>query len=64
MKPGIVIDAIVWEQIVSVSAFKRDLWTNDQICLEFESADGGTTELNEDMSGWNELLSTLPSLLL
>jgi hypothetical protein len=52
-----------WSKIKRITAFKRDLYTVDCICLLFESAERPELEANEDMKGWSNLLEALPSLL-
>jgi hypothetical protein len=52
-----------WSGICLVTAFKRDLFTVDCICLHFADADGTVVELNEEMAGWNRLVDALPTLL-
>ena len=51
-----------WSEVAKVSAYKRDLFTVDQICLLFETA-RGPLEVNDDMMGWTELLEALPDRL-
>ncbi len=53
---------LLWQDVTSALAFKRDCITTDQICIAFSTAEGGL-EINEDMDGWQELISSLPSLL-
>src|SRR6185295_2147472 len=57
------IHFIAWSNIVRVVAFKRDLLTVDCICLAFATADGMTTEVNEEMEGWEALTDALPKYL-
>jgi hypothetical protein len=51
-----------WSAIDRAEAFKRDLFAVDLICLELRT-DGGWFEVNEDMAGWDALLSELPERL-
>ena len=55
--------SLAWNKVVSVKAFKRDLFAVDQICLEFELKDGGALEIHEEMQGWKSLVSKLPDYL-
>lgn len=55
--------SLAWNKVVSVKAFKRDLFAVDQICLEFELKDGGALEIHEGMQGWQSLVSKLPDYL-
>jgi len=53
-----------WKDIEKIHAFKRDLLTTDLICLAFEKS--GTEEwyeINEEMSGYNDLLEALQNHL-
>jgi hypothetical protein len=53
------VQSIAWSEVVRVVAFKRDLYTVDCICLAFATADGMTTEVNEEMEGWEALTEAL-----
>jgi hypothetical protein len=55
--------SISWMKIKRVTAFKRDLFTVDCICLLFETADEMTLEINEDMKGWPEFSGALDKYL-
>jgi hypothetical protein len=57
------VHSIPWRDIVRVVAFKRDWLTVDCICLAFATADGTTTEVNEEMDGWETLTDGLPTYL-
>ena len=52
-----------WTEIVEGVAFKRDCFSVDQINLEFRFAAGGFLCVNEDMSGWTDLVNALPEVL-
>jgi len=52
-----------WADVCRATAFKRDLFTVDCICLRLGLADGTGVELNEEMAGWNRLMDALPVLL-
>jgi hypothetical protein len=52
-----------WSGACLVTAFKRDLFAVDCICLQLAGADGTGVELNEEMAGWNRLLDALPTQL-
>ena len=54
---------IAWSDIVRVVAFKRDLLTVDCICLAIATTDGTTTEVNEEMEGWEAFTGGLPKHL-
>jgi len=55
--------SIAWSDVCSATAFKRDLWSVDCICLHFGRADDTGVEVDEDMAGWNRLMNALPTLL-
>ncbi|MFZ1786879.1 MAG: hypothetical protein WAT92_01150 [Saprospiraceae bacterium] len=46
-------DQIKWAEIEKIIAFKKELVTEDQICLEFES-NNRTFYCSEDYEGWIE----------
>jgi hypothetical protein len=52
-----------WSAIERVTAFKRDFLTVDCICLAFECTDERTTEINEEIDGWQEFQTALPTHL-
>ena len=52
-----------WSEIWRATAFKRDLFTVDCICLFLARADGTGIELNEEMARWNSLVEALPKYL-
>ena len=52
-----------WEEIQKITAFKRDLWSVDQICLFIARADETGIELNEEMKGWSGFIQALPQFL-
>jgi hypothetical protein len=47
-----------WSAVDRVEAFKRDLYALDLICLELR-ARGSWVEVNEEMEGWDLLLSAM-----
>ena len=57
------LHSIAWSEIVRVVAFKRDWLTVDCICLAIATTDGTTTEVNEEMEGWEALTDALPKHL-
>jgi hypothetical protein len=54
---------IRWNSIQLAVAFKRDIFSQDLVCLGLELQPQGTVELNESMIGWSELLKALPDYL-
>lgn len=54
---------LAWADVTRATAYKRDLFSVDLVCLLFESADGRWIEVDEELAGWHELLETLPRAL-
>ncbi len=54
---------INWSDIDSISVFKRDLITFDEICMELLTKSEKRIELNEEMTGWEELVKAMPEHL-
>ena len=54
---------VSWSDVKTVTAFKRDQYATDLMCLLFEMPGRGTLELNEDMQGWQHLIESLPNYL-
>lgn len=54
---------MVWDDAISIKAFKRDIWAVDLICLVIELSNGGGIEVNEEMGGWDSLVQKLPEYL-
>jgi hypothetical protein len=54
--------ALEWDEVTSVVAFKRDVFTVDLICLAFNTADR-VCEINEEMIGYKALVKHLPTFL-
>jgi len=54
---------IQWGQVQTITAYKRDLFTYDLICLLFSSHIGPEIELNEEMPNWQSLVDALPRFL-
>src|SRR6187549_3991879 len=55
-----VESAFRWSDVQSISAFKRDQFTVDEVCLAFDVG-WGVVELNEDTKGYPELARDLPN---
>jgi len=52
---------LMWTQISCINAFKRDLFSYDLICFEFQIADKKLVlEVNEEMDGFDLLVKALP----
>jgi hypothetical protein len=52
-----------WKDVITVEAFKRDLYIVDLICLKFLSEDKTTIEIDEEMDGWQSLIENLHEYL-
>ena len=51
-----------WKDVVSVLAYKRDVFAYDLICLAFSSGEI-QVEVHEQMDGWSDLIERLPVVL-
>lgn len=49
-----------WAEVTQVTAFKRDLWATDLICLFLSKADDTGIEVHEEMNEWSKFLDDLP----
>ena len=49
-----------WVDVCRGTAFKRDLFAVDCICLHLGLADDSGVELDEEMAGWNRVMEVLP----
>jgi hypothetical protein len=58
MRDGGDICSFAWSEVRRIVAYKRDLITTDQVCLEFELGDR-TCIADEEASGWEELTSQM-----
>src|SRR3954452_2512725 len=52
-----------WDDAIVLTAFKRDLYVVDRICLEFELKDREIIEVDEEMKGFDSLVQKLPEYL-
>lgn len=43
-----------WKEIVKITAFKRDLFTTDLICMQMTKDERNFIEVNEEMNGFEE----------
>jgi hypothetical protein len=55
---------MLWPEVDSAIAFKRDEFVVDCICLLFAREDGTGVEADEEMEGWREFTEVLPTYLL
>ncbi len=51
-----------WTEVLKVTAFKRDLFAYDLLCIVFESV-GMQLEVDEQMEGWEAMIAALPIYL-
>ena len=51
-----VCSTVAWKEISKATAFKRDLFTVDCICLCLGRSDGTEILLNEDMARWTSFV--------
>lgn len=59
---SVIKEAVQWGEVVSVFAFKRDVFAYDLICFVFKTGER-FVELREDMEGWDALIDALPAYL-
>jgi hypothetical protein len=54
---------VEWERVNEANAYKRDLWSTDQICIAFKMEDEIFIEIHEEMRGFGEICEKLPVVL-
>lgn len=53
-----------WSSVERITAYKRDEWSTDLICLDFELVDGeGLHFVHEDLPGYEEMVRILEATL-
>ena len=57
------IVSVAWQHVIEASAYKRDLWCCDQVCIAFTMDDETFIEIHEEMRGFCELCEKLPAAL-
>lgn len=55
--------SVQWESVAAATAFKRDLFSTDRVCIEFRLIPGSCVEVHEEMKGWSEFCDALPAHL-
>ena len=55
--------SLQWNDVTLLIVFKRDLYVVDRICSAIELKDGKSTEVDEEMKGWDSLVQKLPEYL-
>ena len=59
-KTGETSPRVVWIKVIRVSAFKRDLFSIDCVCIFFVESDERGLEVHEEMNDWIEFVESLP----
>ena len=54
---------VVWRRVTEANAYKRDLWSTDQVCIAFTFDDETFVEIHEEMRGFATLCEQLPTVL-
>jgi hypothetical protein len=63
IREGKPIDSVLWQRISEISAYKRDLFSVDLICVGIKAQDDGQfLEVHEEMKGFKIFMSTLSTL--
>jgi len=62
-KEGAKKQTVAWESIESATAFKRDLFAYDLICVAIRIDSGIAVEIDERMEGWQEFCEGLEAYL-
>lgn len=57
------IVSVAWDRVTEASAYKRDLWSTDQIFIAFTMDDDTFIEIHQEMRGFCELCERLPTAL-
>ncbi|MBS0029912.1 hypothetical protein ACTJJ0_20735 [Chitinophaga sp. 22321] len=55
-------DTLSWEKVIRISGYKVYAYPGEATFLVFETADGDTLEVSDEMSGWLELLGGLHNI--
>ena len=65
MRDGKPVDSVLWTAVSEISAYKRDLFSVDLICVGIKAQDDGREqclELHEEMKGFKTFMATLDTL--
>ena len=54
---------MLWSEVVKVTAYKRDLFSTDLICIFLSRADKTGLEIHEEMNNWLDFIALLPTRL-
>jgi len=52
-------EALLWEEVTSVTAYKRDFFSYDQICLFFDRSGNMGIEVTEETNRWHPFIESL-----
>lgn len=55
--------SLEWDSVIQATAFKRDLFSTDRVCIAFRLTDESEVEVHEEMKGWTDLCDALPNHL-
>jgi len=55
--------SLEWDSVVEATAFKRDLFSTDRVCIAFRLIDETEVEVHEEMKGWTDFCDALPNHL-
>ena len=53
--------AVRWDQVDTIILFNRDFEASDCVCMSLEGAGEVLGEINEEMTGWNDIVTALPA---
>jgi hypothetical protein len=62
-KTGEQSKQLAWKEIAKVTAFKRDFFSVDCICLNLAKSDETNLEVREEMNGWKKFIEDLSNFL-
>lgn len=62
-KPSEQPTRMSWREVVKVTAYKRDLFSTDLICVFLSRADQTGIETHEEMNNWIDFVTSLPKRL-
>lgn len=59
VQPEALVLRFKWADVVRIHTFKRDLFSFDEICLQFDLADGSCVTLGEEDADWAPLMQAV-----
>jgi hypothetical protein len=63
LKSGTESVRLAWREIAKVSAYRRDLFSTDLICVFFAKNDDTGVEIHEQVNGWIKFIESLSAHL-